>query len=144
MLKREHDEVSRLFDEFERAAHSRGGGNVGSRKAQLATEICRQLEAHTTLEEEIFYPAAAAAIQDHELIPEATVEHQSAKELVAKIEHMDPEDELYDASVMVLGEYVRHHVKEEQNELFPKVKRSGLDLVGLGRQMRDWRARATM
>lgn len=143
LLRTEHEQVSKLFDEFERATHARGG-NGSARKSQLATEICRQLESHTAVEEEIFYPAVAAAINDDELIPEATVEHQSAKELIAKIERMEPEDELFDATVMVLGEYVRHHVKEEQNELFPKAKRSGIDLVGLGQQMRDWRARATM
>lgn len=143
MLKTEHDEVSKLFDDFERAAHSRGA-NGASRKAQLAVEICRQLQAHAQIEEEIFYPAAAAAIKDQELIPEATVEHQSAKDLIAKIERMDPEEELFDATVMVLGEYVRHHVKEEQNELFPLARRSSLDLVGLGQQMRDRKAQVTM
>ena len=140
-LKDEHEQVSRLFDEFERVAHGRGGSDL-QRKGDLATEICRQLENHASLEEEIFYPAAAEAIDDDELIPEARVEHQSAKELIGRIERMDADEELYDATVRVLGEYVRHHVREEEDELFPKVKRSGLDLQALGERLRERRAQA--
>jgi hemerythrin-like domain-containing protein len=143
LLKAEHDQVNQLFEEFERATRSRGG-NGGSRKTELAAEICRQLTIHAAIEEEIFYPAANDAVQDDELVPEATVEHQSAKELIAKIERMDPEDELFDATVTVLGEYIRHHVKEEQNELFPQVKRAGLDLRALGDQLRERRAQLEM
>jgi hemerythrin-like domain-containing protein len=139
LLKAEHDQVNELFEQFERAAQGRGA-NGSQRKTEIASEICRQLQIHAAIEEEIFYPAAAGAIRDEDLIPEATVEHQSAKELIAKIERMSPDDELYDATVMVLGEYVRHHVKEEQNELFPQVKRSGLDLKAMGEQLRERRA----
>jgi hemerythrin-like domain-containing protein len=139
LLKAEHEQVDQLFEQFERAAQGRGA-NGAQRKTELASEICRQLQIHAAIEEEIFYPVAAGAIRDEDLIPEATVEHQSAKDLIAKIERMSPDDELYDATVMVLGEYVRHHVKEEQNELFPQVKRSGLDLRALGEQLRERRA----
>jgi hemerythrin-like domain-containing protein len=143
LLKAEHDQVNRLFEEFERATRSRGA-NASNRKADLAAEICHQLTIHATIEEEIFYPAAGDAVKDEGLIPEATVEHQSAKELIAKIERMDAEDELFDATVTVLGEYIRHHVKEEQNELFPQAKRAGLDLVSLGEQLRERRAQLEM
>lgn len=138
VLKAEHARVDRLFEEFERA--TRGRGNGTPRKAELATQICRELQIHAAIEEEIFYPAAAAVVRDPELIPEATVEHQSARDLIAKIERMDPRDELYDATVMVLGEYVRHHVKEEQDELFPQLRRGSLDLRALGEQLRERRA----
>jgi hemerythrin-like domain-containing protein len=143
LLKAEHAQVNQLFQEFERAAHGRGG-NGTQRKTELATRICRELQIHAAIEEEIFYPAAAAAIRDPELIPEATVEHQSARDLIAKIERMDPQDELYDATVMVLGEYVRHHVKEEQNELFPQLRRGSLDLKALGQQLRERRSQMEM
>jgi hemerythrin-like domain-containing protein len=143
LLKAEHDQVNRLFEEFERATRSRGA-NASNRKAELAAEICRQLTIHATIEEEIFYPAAGDAVKDEALVPEATVEHQSAKELIAKIERMDAEDELFDATVTVLGEYIRHHVKEEQNELFPQAKRAGLDLASLGEQLRERRAQLEM
>ena len=141
LLKADHEHVSRLFADFERAVHGRGGNGL-QRKTDLATEICRQLQLHAVIEEEVFYPAVAQAIEDDELIPEATVEHQSAKDLIARIERMDPEDELYDATVMVLGEYVRHHVGEEEQELFPQVRRSRLDLRELGSRMRDLRTQA--
>lgn len=141
LLKADHDQVGRLFDDFERAVHGRGG-NGRQRKTDLAMQICRQLQQHAAIEEEVFYPAAADAIDDDELIPEATVEHQSAKDLIGRIERMDPEDELYDATVMVLGEYIRHHVREEEQELFPLVRRSDLDLRELGTRMRELRTQA--
>ena len=79
--------------------------------------------------------AAREAIRDEDLIHEATVEHQSAKDLIAQIEASDPSDELFDAKVKVLGEYVKHHVKEEQNELFPQVRKTKLDLKELGERL---------
>ena len=68
-------------------------------------------------------------------MPEATVEHASLKDLIAQIEAVEPGGEMYDAKVKVLAEYVKHHVKEEQNEMFPKVKASSLDLLELGSRM---------
>ncbi len=90
---------------------------------------------HAQIEEEIFYPEVKAALKDHELVPEATVEHASLKDLIAQLEAVEPDGEMYDAKVKVLSEYVKHHVKEEQNEMFPKVKASSLDLVALGARM---------
>jgi hemerythrin-like domain-containing protein len=87
---------------------------------------------HAQIEEEIFYPQVKAALKDKELIPEATVEHATLKELIAQIEEGEPDDEMYDAKVKVLSEYVKHHVKEEQNEIFPKAKASKLDMYALG------------
>ena len=74
-------------------------------------------------------------LKDKTLVPEARVEHESLKYLIAKISEKEPESEEYDASVIVLSEYVKHHVKEEQNEMFPKLKESKLDLVELGAQL---------
>jgi len=93
------------------------------------------LTVHATIEEEIFYPAARDAIDDESLLNEAEVEHQSAKDLIAQIQASDPSDPLYDAQVKVLGEYVNHHVEEEEGELFPRVKEADLDLDELGAEM---------
>jgi hemerythrin-like domain-containing protein len=92
---------------------------------------------HAQIEEEIFYPAAREAMKDQDLLDEAEVEHASAKELIAQIEAMQAGQELFDARVTVLGEYIRHHVKEEQNEIFPKLKKADIDLKGLGAQLAE-------
>jgi hypothetical protein len=93
------------------------------------------LKAHTTIEEEIFYPAARRAGIDADLLDEADIEHASAKELIAQIEGGDADADHYDAKVKVLGEYITHHVVEEHTEMFTKCRRSGMDLVGLRGEM---------
>lgn len=128
LLKSDHAAVQELFDKYEKTRSS-------DRKAALAEQICNELTVHTRIEEEIFYPAAREAIRDQDLLDEATVEHASAKELIAQIEDGKPGDDLFDAKVKVLGEYVKHHVKEEQNELFPKVRKTKLDLQALGERL---------
>ena len=127
LLRSQHEEVSALFEEFEKSR---------SRKEALAEQICAALTAHATIEEEIFYPAVREGVKDAEdLIAEAAVEHQSLKELISKIEAAKGDDEMFEAQVKVLGEYVKHHVKEEQGEMFPKVRESELDLKELGQRM---------
>ncbi len=93
------------------------------------------LSIHAQIEAEIFYPAAQNAIDKPDLIDEATVEHASAKELIAQINAAEPSDALFDAQMKVLGQYVSHHVAEEEGELFPQVRKSKLDLKELGEQM---------
>ena len=134
LLKDDHSEVSALFDKYTRG-HKRLSE---SQKQSLAQKICQMLTVHTQIEEEIFYPACEEHVKGAEfLLAEAQVEHQAAKDLIAKIEEGTPDGEEYDAEVAVLGEYVKHHIKEEQNELFPKVRKSGLDLKELGLQLAD-------
>ena len=128
LLKADHLAVSHLFDQYEKT-HSRPD------KKALVDEICTALSVHAQIEEEIFYPAVKAALKDHELVPEATVEHAGVKELIAKLDGVEPDGEMYDAKVKVLSEYVKHHVKEEQREMFPKLKTASLDLVELGVRM---------
>lgn len=128
LLRADHKLVEDLFNKFEAAR------SVTKKKA-LAAQICQELTIHAQIEEEIFYPKVKAALKDKELIPEATVEHASLKDLIEQIEDNDEEGEMFDAKVKVLGEYVKHHVKEEQNELFPKVKESKLDLLALGEEL---------
>jgi hypothetical protein len=128
LLKDDHARVDALFERFER---TRGD----KQKQKIAETICSELKVHAQLEEELFYPAARAAIAEQDLLNEAEVEHASAKDLIAQIERSSPSDARYDALVTVLGEYVRHHVKEEEGELFKKVRQSDLDLVELGEGM---------
>jgi len=128
MLKADHRKVSALFADFEKARSA-------SRKKSIVAQICQELTVHTKLEEEIFYPAVKAALKDHELVPEANVEHGSVKDLIAQVEGIEPDGEMYDARVKVMGEFVKHHVKEEQNEMFPKAQKTKIDMLALGAQM---------
>jgi hemerythrin superfamily protein len=106
----------------------------------LAQRICRMLTVHATIEEEFFYPAARQAGVDPDLLDEANVEHASVKTLIAQIESASPDDRLYDAKVKVLGEYVRHHVQEEESELFQECRRKKMDLYGIVMPMATRRA----
>ncbi len=128
LLRADHKLVNELFDQFEAARSS-------AKKEELAKEICHELTIHAQIEEEIFYPAIEKVLKDKTLVPEAKVEHETLKFLIAQIESQSPGSELYDAKVKVLSEYVKHHVKEEHNEIFPKVKESKLDLIELGEQL---------
>ena len=129
VLKADHKEVKALFEQYKTLVESE---EVGEERQAVAQQICLLLTVHATAEEEIFYPAARAAIDESDLLDEAEVEHASAKDLIAQIEAMNPDDALYDAKVIVLGEYIDHHVKEEEDEMFPKCKKSDMDLVALG------------
>jgi hemerythrin superfamily protein len=125
LLRADHKLVSALFAEFDKARSP-------VKKQQLVAQICAELTVHAQLEEEIFYPAFKEALKDKELVPEATVEHATLKELIAQVEGVKPDGEMFDAKIKVLSEYVKHHVKEEQNEMFPKAESSSLDMIELG------------
>jgi hemerythrin superfamily protein len=128
MLKADHKKVSGLFAEFEKA-------RAATTKQRLVSTICTELSVHAQVEEEVFYPAVKAALKDKELIPEAVVEQATMKDLISQIEGITPDGEMYDARVKVLAEYVKHHVKEEHTEMFPKAAKTRLDMVALGAQM---------
>jgi hemerythrin superfamily protein len=131
LLDADHKKVQKMFKDYEELAGSRAR-SAAQKKMDLARQICMELTVHTQIEEEIFYPACREAIKDTDILDEATVEHQSAKELIAQIEQGSEADELFDAKVKVLGEYVNHHIKEEKNELFPKARSARkLDLVAM-------------
>jgi hemerythrin superfamily protein len=130
MLEADHKKVKALFEQFD-ALSDRSVVN----KKKIADQICNELTIHTQLEEDIFYPAVRGPIRDGDLMDEAIVEHASAKELIAQIRDMDPGDDLYDAKVKVLSEQIEHHVGEEEDEMFPKVRKTNVDLVALGQQM---------
>jgi hemerythrin superfamily protein len=129
LLEKDHREVEAMFEKFEKL-------DSKPEKAKLAAKICLSLTVHTTIEEEILYPPAHKKIE-HDLVDEAIVEHNGAKQLIAEIEAMKPSEHLYDAKVKVLSEYVKHHVKEEQDEMFPQLRSSGMDLRKLGAQLME-------
>lgn len=128
LLRADHKKVDALFDQYESTRSA-------AKKRSIVEQICVELSVHAQVEEEIFYPAVKAALKDKEMVPEARVEHASIKELLALIKDKTPDGEMFDAKVKVLSEYVRHHVKEEQNEMFPKAKKTGLDMRELGAQI---------
>jgi hemerythrin superfamily protein len=134
MLRTDHQKVKALFEEFEELKESAASDDE---KAALVQKICNELKVHAGIEEEIFYPAVREDIDDKDLMDEALVEHAGAKELIAQLEDMSPDDELYDAKVTVLGEQIQHHVKEEEGEMFPKAKKAKVDTAALGVQMTE-------
>jgi hemerythrin superfamily protein len=125
ILKADHKAVDELFKQYEKTRSE-------VKKTRLVAQICKELSVHAQVEEEIFYPAVKAALKDHELVPEATVEHATLKDLIAQVEGKRPEGEMFDAKIKVMSEYVKHHVKEEQNQMFPKAKATRLDMLALG------------
>jgi hemerythrin superfamily protein len=134
LLKADHKLVAELFDEYEDGKDTMSG----PQKKKLATQICEELTVHAQVEEELFYPAIAEKTKDDEMegmLAEALVEHTSLKRLIADIDDAKPGSAQYDALVEVLGEYTEHHVKEEETEMFPKVRDSKIHLQTLGEQM---------
>jgi hemerythrin superfamily protein len=130
LLKADHRQVEEWFEEFESARSA-------NRKKSLATDICDALTIHTTIEEEIFYPAFLKATKDKDMHHEAVIEHDGAKKLIAEIEQSSPSDDFYDAKVKVLSEMIKHHVKEEEQAggMFAEARQSKMDLEALGTQL---------
>ena len=128
VLKADHRLVEQWFSQFDKARDE-------ARRQELATSICSALKVHATIEEEIFYPAFFEATEDRDVHHEAIIEHDGAKKLIAEIEASGPDDDYFDAKVTVLGELIRHHVKEEEREMFPEARKSGMDLAALGEQL---------
>jgi len=132
LLTADHAKVKKLFKAFADLKEDDGSSDD---KSALVAQICEELKVHAEIEEEIFYPAVRKAIEDDDLMDEALVEHSGAKDLIALLEDMSPEEDLYDARVTVLGEQIQHHVKEEEGDMFPKAKRAKVDTEALGARM---------
>ena len=128
LLKADHKEVKTYFKQYESLEDD-------AEKQALADRICLALTVHAQIEEEIYYPATREAIEDDDLLDEAEVEHATAKQLIAEIQGMKAGDRLFDAKVTVLGEYIDHHVQEEEGEMFPESRDSDLDLKALGARL---------
>ena len=130
VLEEDHREVEEWFDEYDELKDTDEDG-----KAELAEKICLSLKVHAQIEEEIFYPQAREASQDKDLIDEALVEHSTVKNLIGEIEEMEVGEELYDAKIRVLGEVVKQHIKEEEEELFPELQSTKMDLDAVGKEL---------
>lgn len=130
LLKKDHREVEAMFDEYEQL-------DGEPEKLALFQQIAVALKVHTQIEEEIFYPAERGEVED-DLLDEALVEHDGAKKLIAEIEAMQPSEDLYDAKIKVLGEYIKHHVKEEEQPggVFAQSKRGDEDLDAMGERLK--------
>ena len=127
MLKQDHETVKGLFEKFEDTKD-------GAEKQKIISEAVHELKIHATIEEEIFYPAVRNQVED-DILNEAEVEHHVARMLIAELDESDDSDEYRNARFTVLSEAVRHHIKEEEGQMFPKVKALDIDFESLGEQM---------
>jgi hemerythrin-like domain-containing protein len=131
VLMEDHDYVKKAYRRFQKL-----DPDEEPEEAQaLVKNVCAALKVHTAIEEKILYPAARRALKDKDLLEEAEVEHASAKILIRQLERMKPKDPKFAATFTVLCEYVEHHVKEEENEMFPKLRRARLNLRALGKKL---------
>lgn len=135
MLKDDHKQVKKAFRDFEKLDPH----EEPERCAQLVEQTCNELEIHARIEEDLFYPAVRQAIQDEDLMHEAEVEHKSAKMLIEELRGMSPQDEKFGATFTVLGEYVKHHIQEEEKEMFSQLERAKVDWAGLLEAMQSER-----
>jgi len=131
LLRDDHRRVKDLLDRFEALGES-GDQRV---KERVARQICAELLLHAKLEETILYPLCREALDADSKIDEAEVEHEGVETLINKLNSMDADDDQFDATVKVLGEQVEHHVEEEEQELFPMIQSSGMDLDALGDEL---------
>jgi hypothetical protein len=134
LLTADHVKVQELFKAFEKVKDATEGPAL-EEKQQIVSSACMELTMHMTLEEEIFYPALRAMTDDEDMVNEAEVEHDGAKALIDELSAMSLDDEMFNAKFTVLSEYINHHVKEEQSEMFPKARAADLDLDALGQQI---------
>ncbi len=128
MLRADHAAVGEMFAEYEETR------STPDKKA-LVAEICMALRVHTQIEEEIFYPEVKTTLKDKSLVPQATVDHRGVKDLIAQLQGIEPDGDAYDAKVRVLSAYVRHHVRDANDEMFPQAKASSLDMIDIGARM---------
>ena len=135
-LKDDHKSVKKAFREFQKLDHSQDHEAMQA----IVEQVLEELTVHAALEEELLYPAARAALSEDDLIDEAEVEHESVHTFINQLREMSPGDDKYSARFTVLCEYVQHHVKEEEGEMFPKLEKARLDWESLAAEMKARRA----
>lgn len=129
LIKADHEKVKSLFEEFESAEEE-------SEKERVCVSTLRELIIHDMLEEELLYPAMRKTLEK-ELLDEAAEEHHVVKFLFTELAQMKPDHDKYDARYKVMSELVKHHIEEEEGEMFPEFEKSGVDLVVLGRRIAE-------
>lgn len=134
-LKDDHKRIKKAYRDFQKQDHHEDPQAC----APLVEQVLSELRVHAALEEELLYPAARGQVAEEDLIDEAEVEHEMLHVLIEQLSLMDPEDDLYAARFTVLCEYLVHHVKEEEGEIFPQLERARLDWEALGREMDERR-----
>ncbi len=135
MLKEDHKKVKGLFEEYE---------DANPRKQhEIAETVIHELDVHAALEEELIYPAIREEIDEDDLMNEANEEHHLVHVLVAELKKLDPSDEIFKAKFTVLGELVKHHVKEEEGEMFPKAQKADIDWEELGAEVTERKEQLT-
>lgn len=133
VLKADHRRVEELFSQFEEADKRT--------RAQIAEETLRELTIHMTIEEELVYPAMREVLDEEETIDEAEEEHHVAKLLMKELSKMKPNDDKFAAKFKVLGEIIRHHVEEEENETFPQAEEAELETAELSQEVEARKAK---
>lgn len=132
LLIRDHNIVADLIKLFEGVSDK-----AKAAKKELAEIICYAWNLHRQVEDEVFYPKIRIAMQDTSWFDEAMRERNSVKNLIAQIQAMNPDDYLYEVKMKMLSKHITHHMAEDEEKIFPKVRRSGIDLVALAKEMED-------
>jgi len=136
LLVRDHHAIERLFRDYRRLTRREADPE---RKAEVAGQICFRLSIHMQIEERLLYPAARIALASQAVFDHALDDHHGAKELIVRLDEMEPDDADYDATVAVIDAYIGPHMAEEQAVIFPALRRAGLDMAALGREMAQLR-----
>lgn len=128
LLTADHDYLTRLFLDYKNAA-------TGIEKQRLASEICTELLVHTQVEEEVFYPVVKTVLDKGATLPEPIIEHAGLKALIADLETIYLPGNCFDDKIEFLAAYMKHHIKEDHEQIFPKLRLSNMDLQGLGQEI---------
>jgi hypothetical protein len=134
VLSHGHEQTRALADECRRFAHH---VQCDPAMQQVAEALCRAIHRMAALEEELFFPAARAALEASALVDIAELEHATARQIIRQLRETDPREPRYEALVLALTECVERHARHEQGELFPRLRESGLDMEALGQQLNE-------
>jgi hemerythrin-like domain-containing protein len=133
LLTADHDKAKALFAEYQRIRST----GTAAEKFEIAKQVCGDLLIHIAIEEALFYPPVRKSIEEKDLVKEGEEEHEEAKELIRQLGDIDPASPEFDEKMQELFEGINHHIEEEEHEMFPKVRESGLDLEDIGKQLQE-------